>query len=77
MTEHADVSEHCGGMLNDMVVDRHGRAYVGNFGFDLMNGGDPVPANLVRVDPDGTRDRRRRGHAVPERLGDHPGRPAR
>ena len=27
------------GMLNDMVVDARGRAWVGNFGFDLMAGG--------------------------------------
>jgi sugar lactone lactonase YvrE len=53
VSEHADLSEFCGGHLNDMVVDAHGRAYVGNFGFDLMTGADPVPANLVRVDPDG------------------------
>src|SRR5205823_6530161 len=51
---HADVSEHCGGHLNDMVVDAGGRAYAGNFGFDLMAGGDPAAAALVRVDPDGT-----------------------
>ncbi len=51
---HADVSEYCGGHLNDMVVDSDGRAYVGNFGFDLMGGADPAPANLVRVDPDGS-----------------------
>ena len=37
-----------------MVVDRDGRAYVGNFGFDLMGGADPAPAALVRVDPDGS-----------------------
>ena len=36
-----------------MVVDAEGRAYVGNFGFDLMGGGDPVAAALMRVDPDG------------------------
>ncbi len=53
VSEHADLSEFCGGHLNDMVVDAHGRAYVGNFGFDLMTGADPVAANLVRVDPDG------------------------
>jgi sugar lactone lactonase YvrE len=53
VSEHADVSELCGGHLNDMVVDRHGRAYAGNFGFDLMGGADPAPASLVRVDPDG------------------------
>jgi sugar lactone lactonase YvrE len=51
---HADVSEFCTGHLNDMVVDAGGRAYVGNFGFDLMGGADPKPANLIRVDPDGT-----------------------
>jgi sugar lactone lactonase YvrE len=54
VTEHADVSQHCGGLLNDMVVDSRGRAYAGNFGFDLMGFGDPAPAKLVRVDPDGT-----------------------
>ena len=51
---HADVSELCGGHLNDMVVDARGRAYAGNFGFDLMGGGDPRPAALIRIDPDGT-----------------------
>jgi sugar lactone lactonase YvrE len=52
-TVHAEVGELCGGHLNDMVVDGQGRAYAGNFGFDLMGGGDPAPANLIRVDPDG------------------------
>src|SRR3954453_9446259 len=51
--EHADVSALTTGHLNDMVVDRHGRAYAGNFGFDLMGGADPHPAALIRVDPDG------------------------
>src|SRR4051812_13472144 len=54
VTVHADVSEHCGGHLNDLVVDGSGRAYVGNFGFDIMAGADPEYANLVRVDPDGS-----------------------
>jgi sugar lactone lactonase YvrE len=30
-----------------------GRAYAGNFGFDLMGGADPAPAALIRIDPDG------------------------
>ena len=51
---HAEVGEYCGGHLNDMVVDGKGRAYVGNFGFDLMAFADPEPANLIRVDPDGS-----------------------
>jgi sugar lactone lactonase YvrE len=51
---HADLTEHCGGHLNDLVVDELGRAYAGNFGFDLMNFADPAPTSLVRVDPDGS-----------------------
>jgi sugar lactone lactonase YvrE len=54
VSEHADVAHLCGGHLNDMVVDARGRAYAGNFGFDLMGFGDPAPAALIRVDPDGT-----------------------
>jgi sugar lactone lactonase YvrE len=54
VAEHADLSAYCGGHLNDMVVDAAGRAYAGNFGFDLMGGADPATAALVRVDPDGT-----------------------
>lgn len=50
---HSDIGAFCGGPANDMVVDRNGRAWVGNFGFDLMAGEDAGLANLVRVDPDG------------------------
>lgn len=50
---HADLSALATGHLNDMVVDAAGRAYVGNFGFDLMGGGDMAPASLHRVDPSG------------------------
>ncbi len=35
-------------------VDAQGRAYVGNFGFDLMAGAPIETASLHRVDPDGT-----------------------
>lgn len=52
--EFADLSAYAGGHLNDMVVDGNGRAWVGNFGFDLMASADPAPASLVRVDVDGT-----------------------
>jgi sugar lactone lactonase YvrE len=38
---------------NDMVVDREGRAYIGNFGFDLIAGEKPRATSLARVDPDG------------------------
>jgi sugar lactone lactonase YvrE len=53
VTLHADVSELCGGYLNDMVVDATGRAYAGEFGFDLAGYADPKPARLLRIDPDG------------------------
>ena len=54
MSVHADLGAHATGHTNDMVVDAQGRAYVGNFGFDLM-AGDPIEtAALHRVDPDGT-----------------------
>jgi len=51
---HADVSSLTGGHLNDMVIDSQGRAYAGNFGFDIMAGADPAPTGLVRIDPDGS-----------------------
>ncbi len=51
---HADLSALAGFDCNDMVVDATGRAYVGNFGFDLHAGADYTPANLICVEPDGT-----------------------
>ena len=42
-------SFHC----NDMVVDSAGRAYVGNFGFDLEARETPKTTNLILVTPDG------------------------
>ncbi|HUY27855.1 MAG TPA: SMP-30/gluconolactonase/LRE family protein [Candidatus Binataceae bacterium] len=50
---HSDLSalvpHHC----NDMVVDSLGRAYVGNFGFDLHNGEKPCGTVMIMVTPDG------------------------
>ena len=54
LAEHADLSGLATGHVNDMVVDAAGRAYVGNFGFDLMAGEGIRAASLVRVDPDGS-----------------------
>ena len=51
---HADASGYISGHLNDMVVDAGGRAYVGEFGFDLMGGAPFEPGVLLWVDPDGT-----------------------
>jgi sugar lactone lactonase YvrE len=55
LVEVADLSALAGFHCNDMVVDAKGRAYVGNFGFDLFT--QPVAPRatvLVRVEPDGT-----------------------
>ncbi|MGB3055283.1 MAG: SMP-30/gluconolactonase/LRE family protein [Acidimicrobiales bacterium] len=54
LSELADLSSLATGHLNDLVVDAAGHVFVGNFGFDLMGGGPPATADLVRVDPDGT-----------------------
>jgi sugar lactone lactonase YvrE len=54
LVTHADLSGHATGHANDMVLDAAGRAYVGNFGFDLMSGAPLETASLHRVDPDGT-----------------------
>jgi sugar lactone lactonase YvrE len=50
----ADLTEHCGGHLNDLIVDSGGHVFVGDLAFDLMGGGTPSPTSLKRVDPDGT-----------------------
>lgn len=53
LVEVADLSAQAGFHCNDMVVDARGRAYVGNFGFDLYGGAAPAPADLALVHPDG------------------------
>ena len=50
---HADLSRLASSHCNDMAVDAAGRAWVGNFGYDLLAGAPPAPAELLRVDPDG------------------------
>jgi len=53
LVEAADLSALATGNCNDMVVDELGRAYVGNFGFDMEAGEDPATADLLLVTPDG------------------------
>ncbi len=50
---HADLGPLVTGETNDMVVDAEGRAYVGNFGFDLLGGAEYRTANMVMVSPAG------------------------
>jgi sugar lactone lactonase YvrE len=54
LVQHADLSPVTAAACNDMVVDAHGRAYVGHFGFDMYGGESPKDASLVLVEPDGS-----------------------
>ena len=66
LVEHADLNGIATFHCNDMVVDAQGRAYVGNFGFDLdavlekdgveavLAEPGPPKAKVARVDPDGS-----------------------
>jgi sugar lactone lactonase YvrE len=49
----AELAALATGPCNDMVVDRQGRAYVGNFGFDRHAGEPERTTCIIRVDPDG------------------------
>src|SRR5687768_14360928 len=51
---HADLTDHATGFCNEVITDRHGRAYVGDFGFDLDSGAPMATGSIHRVDPDGT-----------------------
>jgi sugar lactone lactonase YvrE len=54
LEEVADLSKLASYHCNDMVVDALGRAYVGNFGFDLHREQPEFrTANLILVTPDG------------------------
>jgi len=53
LAEYADLSDQASFHCNDMLVDAAGRAFVGNFGFDLHGGGDVAPAEIIRIDQDG------------------------
>jgi len=50
---YVDLSEAAPGWTNDMFVGRDGRAYVGNFGYDLFTE-EPRPTQMIMVDTDRT-----------------------
>jgi sugar lactone lactonase YvrE len=54
LVTHADLSGIATYHCNDMVVDAKGRAYVGNFGYDLHAQQKPRPAKLALVQADGS-----------------------
>lgn len=51
---YADLSHLAPCHLNDMLVDPEGRAWVGNFGFDLHAGAPATTTVLICVEPDGS-----------------------
>ena len=66
LSTHADFGNHFTWHANDLLVDQHGRAYIGNFGFDyevfldeqgiegLFADPDSLTTVMCRVDPDGS-----------------------
>lgn len=56
VSTHADLTHLAVGPLNDMVVDRWGRAYVGANGIDDFDARRPLRGTgcIIRIDPDGT-----------------------
>jgi sugar lactone lactonase YvrE len=63
LVQHADLSTVATGDTNDMVVADDGRAWVGNFGFDLHGGAAATTAALICVESDGS------AHIAAEGLG--------
>lgn len=63
-----DLAPHTAGLCNDLLVDAAGRAYVGNFGFDLYAREAPRPTDLLRVDPDGSVQVAARGVTFPNGM---------
>lgn len=51
---YADLRAVATGPINDMVVDRDGRAYITQLGYDLWKGEEPRRTPLLCVEPDGT-----------------------
>jgi len=53
LVEVADLGHLASFHCNDMVVDKQGRAYIGNFGFDYAANAPVEPAEIVMVTPQG------------------------
>lgn len=53
---HAELGAFARGAANELLVDGHGRAYVGHHGFAFFDGAPLEPSTLLRVSIDGTVD---------------------
>jgi sugar lactone lactonase YvrE len=53
LTTVADLADHAPWLINDLLVDAEGRAYVGQFGWDEGQSPEIVKTTLLLVQPDG------------------------
>jgi sugar lactone lactonase YvrE len=53
LVEVADLNHLASFHCNDMVMDKQGRAYIGNFGFDYTANAPVEPAEIILVTPEG------------------------
>jgi sugar lactone lactonase YvrE len=53
LEQHADLATLAPFHCNDMIVSTEGRAYVGNFGYDLHGGAALAETHLIMIEPDG------------------------
>ena len=70
LRQHADLSRIATFHCNDMLVDDNGRAYVGNFGWDLAAEGlrGATGADLAFIDPSGEVELAARGLLFPNGM---------
>jgi sugar lactone lactonase YvrE len=68
LVPHADLKALAPWHINDMLVDGEGRAWVGNFGFDLHGGAAACDTVLIAVEPDGTSRVAAEGLAFPNGM---------
>ncbi len=54
LEDYADLSGLASFHCNDMLVDHQGRAWVGNFGYDLHDGESIKTAEIILIPPDGS-----------------------
>lgn len=54
LEDYANLSGLAGFHCNDMLVDDQGRAWVGNFGYDLHGGDSVKAAEIILIPPDGS-----------------------
>jgi sugar lactone lactonase YvrE len=54
ISTYADLTGYGEGHVNDLIVDRHGHVFVGDFGYDTSSRDNFSPTTLKRIDLDGS-----------------------